>query len=79
LRVPRIVPPRGSKPRTSAGFNSRARVSPRSPSKLSSIPMTRRLYSVTAVFTTARITAFNPGASPPPVTNPIVRIVIRKQ
>src|ERR1700722_11980190 len=28
-------------------------------------------YSKIAVWTTARIAAFNPGQSPPPVTNPI--------
>jgi hypothetical protein len=38
------------------------------------MPMTRRPYSPTAVFTAARMTAFNPGASPPPVTMPIVFI-----
>src|SRR6187200_2348394 len=40
------------------------------PSKLSSRPMTSTpaLY---ADFTTARITAFSPGASPPPVRTPI--------
>ena len=38
-----------------------------SPSKPSSIPITRIPCSHVAVLTTARITAFSPGASPPPV------------
>ena len=33
----------------------------------SSMPITRIPYSQVAVFTTARITALRPGASPPPV------------
>ena len=53
---------------------TRTRVSPSRPSKLSSMPTTRIPYSPTAVFTAARITAFKPGASPPPVTIPMVFI-----
>src|SRR5262244_2987891 len=66
-----MVPPRGSKPRTSRELNSRVQVSPSNPSKPSSTPMTCIPCSHTAVFTTARMTAFSPGASPPPVTIPI--------
>jgi hypothetical protein len=36
-------------------------------------PITRQPYSSRAVRTTARITAFKPGQSPPPVLTPIVR------
>jgi hypothetical protein len=35
-------------------------------------PTTRQPYSSRAVRTTARITAFNPGQSPPPVLTPII-------
>ena len=50
---------------------------PSMPSKLSSIPMHFIPYSPIAVLTTARITAFRPGASPPPVKIPICLYILR--
>src|ERR1041385_4370585 len=44
------------------------------PSKPSVIPMTRQPYFWMAHLVAARITAFNPGQSPPPVEIPIVRM-----
>ncbi len=69
--VPRIVPPRNSMPRVFQGVSSLALTGVSSPSKPSNIPTTSQLYLLTAVFTTARITALSPGASPPPESMPI--------
>src|SRR5213082_326142 len=66
--VPMIVPPRGSNPEISRGpsGSNNPSTSPRQPSRTprNSCPrtMTRR--------PTARITAFKPGQSPPPVNTP---------
>src|SRR5215470_7265881 len=66
---PRIVPPRGRMPRT-AGMSS-GTVSPSSgPRQPSRKPMNSYPNSVTPRRTTARITAFRPGQSPPPVSTP---------
>src|ERR1700751_1268512 len=66
---PRIVPPRGRMPRTA--WTSRGTVSPSSgPRHPSRNPTNSRPYSCTPLRTTARITAFNPGQSPPPVRTP---------
>src|SRR5438552_18750896 len=64
--VPRIVPPRCVIPRTSLGPSG---MSSPSPSRLPNprlIP-THSQPRWTALNTTARMTAFSPGASPPPV------------
>ncbi len=67
--VPRIVPPRGRMPRTAC--TSRGIVSPSSgPRHPSRNPTNSRPYSCTPLRTTARITAFKPGQSPPPVRTP---------
>ena len=66
---PRIVPPRGRMPRTA--WMSRGIVSPSSgPRHPSRNPTNSRPYSCTPLRTTARITAFSPGQSPPPVRTP---------
>src|SRR5580700_10937189 len=66
---PRIVPPRGRMPRTAS--TSRTMVSPSSgPRQPSRKPMNSMSCSATPVRTTARITAFRPGQSPPPVRTP---------
>src|SRR5581483_4986117 len=66
---PRIVPPRGKMPRTA--WTSRGMVSPSSgPRHPSRNPTNSRPYSCTPLRTTARITAFRPGQSPPPVRTP---------
>src|SRR2546430_13600684 len=66
---PRIVPPRGRMPRTA--WTSSGTVSPSSgPRHPSRNPTNSRPYSCTPLRTTARITAFNPGQSPPPVSTP---------
>ena len=70
LTVPRMVPPRRRMPVTSFGVSERDRLNSRSPSKLSSMPTTSA-PALDPAFTTARITAFRPGASPPPVRTPI--------
>src|SRR5437870_6451660 len=66
--VPRIVPPRWRMPETLAAFMGRV-CEWTKPSKHSSIPRTSH-PNPTDVFTAARITAFNPGQSPPPVRTP---------
>src|SRR6201995_2476938 len=67
--VPRIVPPRGRMPRTA--WMSRGTVSPSSgPRQPSRKPTNSYPYSCTPLRTTARITAFKPGQSPPPVRTP---------
>ena len=66
---PRIVPPRGRMPRTaltSSGIVS-ASSGPRQPSRK---PTNSSPYSWIPLRTTARITAFRPGQSPPPVRTP---------
>src|SRR5262249_29744361 len=75
LDVPRIVPPRGNNPLSlweSSGIvccgSSKPSYPPRTP--MHSQPR------FAAVFATARITAFKPGQSPPPVTTPI-RLLMR--
>ena len=66
---PRIVPPRGRMPRTAC--TSSGIVSPSSgPRHPSRNPTNSRPYSCTPLRTTARITAFKPGQSPPPVRTP---------
>src|SRR5512138_425073 len=70
LSVPRMVPPRRRMPVTSRGARIRERSNSSSPSKLSSRP-TQPMPLFHAVLTTARMTAFSPGASPPPVRMPI--------
>src|SRR5439155_22527482 len=56
-------------PVTSRGESTRERPGSIRPSKLSSRP-THSMPQFEAAFTTARITAFRPGASPPPVRTP---------
>src|ERR1700748_1863682 len=66
---PSPVPPRGRMPRTAGP--SRGRVSPSSgPRQPSRKPTNSYPYSCTPLRTTARITAFRPGQSPPPVRTP---------
>src|SRR3984957_7978847 len=66
---PRIVPPRGRMPRTA--WTSSGTVSPSSgPRQPSRNPTNSRPYSCMPLRTTARITAFKPGQSPPPVRTP---------
>ena len=73
LVVPRIVPPRGRIPITSLRERTRSFSCGQSrPSKPSSMPRTFHPYFMMAQFTAARITAFKPGQSPPPVQIPIV-------
>src|SRR5215470_6235661 len=68
--VPMIVPPRGRIPRTA--WVSSGTVSPSSgPRHPSRNPRNSYPYSGTPVRTKARITAFSPGQSPPPVSTPI--------
>jgi hypothetical protein len=57
-------------PVTSLGVSGLVRDGSSSPSKLSSSPMTS-ILALQAALTTARMTAFRPGASPPPVRTPI--------
>src|SRR5439155_7922474 len=65
-----IVPPRGRIPETCAGPRSRKLPStrPRQPSSTA----TQSQPSASEARTTARITAFRPGQSPPPVNMPMV-------
>src|ERR1700734_3462676 len=66
---PRIVPPRGRIPRTAC--TSRGMVSPsRGPRHPSRNPTNSYPNSWDPRRTSARITAFNPGQSPPPVSTP---------
>src|SRR5215472_12431266 len=66
---PRIVPPRGRIPRTAC--TSSTIVSPSSgPRQPSRNPMNSISCSAAPVRTTARMTAFSPGQSPPPVRTP---------
>ncbi len=58
-------------PVTSRGVSFRHRFGSIRPSKLSSRPMTSQ-WKWVADLTTARMTAFSPGASPPPVRMPIL-------
>ena len=68
--VPKMVPPRGKIPETDKS-ESGSTMPLTSPSQPFLIPST--LYSsITARRTMARITAFSPGQSPPPVKTPIV-------
>src|SRR3990170_5965820 len=71
LLVPRMVPPVCRIPRTSLGLRSLVFFVCRSPPKLSSMPSTSQ-PKLWAVRKTARITAFNPAQSPPPVKIPIL-------
>ncbi len=64
--VPRTVPPSLMMPRTSCAVMMRERPGSMRPSKLSSRP-THSIPLLHADFTTARMTALRPGASPPPV------------
>src|SRR4051794_4564995 len=67
---PRIVPPRGRMPRTSGMPSGIVSLSsgPRQPSRK---PTNSCPYMPAPLRTTARMTAFNPGQSPPPVSTPI--------
>ena len=74
LEAPRIVPPGGRMPAMSRR-SSRVMPSPRGTRKASNpsrTPNTSHPWTLSAVFTTARVTALSPGQSPPPV-----RIAIR--
>src|SRR5512143_621448 len=71
LVVPKIVPPWYKIPRVFQGLSGRVLVGGSRPSKPSKMPITSQPYLITAVLTTARITAFSPGASPPPDRMPI--------
>src|SRR5262249_52833213 len=67
--VPRIVPPRGRMPRTARP--SSGPVSPSSgPRQPSLNPTNSYPYSGIPFRTSARMTAFSPGQSPPPVSTP---------
>src|SRR3954453_15840082 len=68
--VPRIVPPRGRIPETSRSERSRNVPSTR-PRQPSTMP-TQSQPSASELRTTARMTAFKPGQSPPPVSMPTV-------
>src|SRR5215212_929841 len=74
LLDPRMVPPRFSSPLTDEVSRVRVRGRPISPSNPSSMPRTAQPWSISAERTTARITAFSPGASPPLVSTPMRRI-----
>src|SRR5438132_11784940 len=71
-----MVPPRGRMPLTSFSCSSRDFSGQMSPSKPSWMPMTFHLCFRTADFTAARITAFSPGQSPPPVVIAIVLTLV---
>ena len=70
LDEPKIVPPLGKIPRVAGISNFMVRPSsgPRQPSRK---PRNSYPYSLTPLRTAARITAFKPGQSPPPVKIPI--------
>src|SRR3989475_5010992 len=68
--VPRIVPPSGRMPRTSAGRSSSMTPLSRQPAQPFWTPLTE-WPSWNARRATARIAAFSPGASPPPVRTPM--------
>src|SRR5436309_2840183 len=68
--VPRMVPPVGRMPRTSDGVSSPMRPSSRQPAQPFLTPLTG-WPSWNARRATARIAAFRPGASPPPVRTPM--------
>jgi hypothetical protein len=61
-------------PRTDSSVSSDDCSGQISPLKPFVTPITRQPFSMIAFLTTARITAFNPGQSPPPLTTPIVRV-----
>src|SRR5712692_7512597 len=63
-------------PLTDSSVSSVKRSGQISASKPFMTPSTRQPYSQIAVFTTARITAFSPAQSPPPLATPIVRMVV---
>ena len=69
--VPRIVPPRCRIPRVDATDNDMVWSSTR-PLQPCRIPMNSWPYSRSPRRTSARITAFRPGQSPPPVSTPIL-------
>ena len=69
-----MVPPRSSRPLTDELSSVRVRGRPIRPSKPSSMPSTDQPWSTSADLTTARMTAFSPGASPPLVSTPMRRI-----
>src|SRR5437879_186676 len=68
--VPRMVPPVGRMPRTSDGVSSPMRPSSRQPAQPFLTPLTGG-PSWNARRASARIAAFRPGASPPPVRTPM--------
>src|SRR4051794_25640564 len=66
---PRMVPPRGRMPRT-CGMPSSVVIPSSGPFQPSRKPTNSKPYSLTPLRTTARMTAFRPGQSPPPVRTP---------
>src|SRR2546427_334322 len=74
--VPRIVPPSARIRAASRGRSGRGAASPRRPAQPSAMPKTSCPREL-ARSTTARMAAFRPGASPPPVRTPI-RTVTRE-
>ena len=68
---PRIVPPRGRMPRTSVDAERAWSGPPAGPASRRGSRRTRGRSSSTPLRTTARITAFRPGQSPPPVSTPM--------
>src|SRR5713101_4111343 len=61
-------------PETSFSVSSNAFSGQMRPSKPSGMPMTFHPYLIIAALVAARMTAFRPGASPPPVPMPIQRM-----
>src|ERR1700675_1640264 len=71
-----MVPPRGRMPRIVSRVSSCDCSGQMSPLNPLVTPMTRQPYSSLAVRTAARMTAFNPGQSPPPLQTPMVRVEV---
>ena len=76
--VRRIVPPRCAMPRTDSRVSDTTSSSPSNPANPRLMPRTSQ-FRLSAVSTTARITALSPGASPPPVEMPSRMPSLRKQ
>ena len=66
-----MVPPLGRMPETDSRVSSSMRFSTM-PSQPSATPKTRPLWTLIVFWTTARMTAFKPGQSPPPVRTPML-------